>query len=483
VSSASGLLHAGSIEGAPADVGTVSERLAAFALDLSLTDLPPPVLDKVKLFLLDIVGVCVGSAGLAAGKAMLDQCERWGGAGPCTLIGRGSRVPAQYAAFGNGALGHGQDFDDTHTETIMHPSCVLVPAVLAAAERHDRSGREAIAMLAGATEVVLRLAAPASGAINRRGIQASSSLGAFGSALVSARAGGFDHARTVQAIGIAGSFASGLMECVPAATTAKQFQPGWGGFCGVMAADLAAAGFSGPRTVFEGGLGYFAAFLHGATLDLGRIFAGLGETWLLRDVRPKLYPCAHNVHASIECAEALRGGESFRPDQIAAVLCESPGAAAPMVCEPWDKKIAPVTGYDARFSLPYVVAVMLVKGHAGTQAFTDEFARDPHIRAVMARTRYQPDPDFQFKNMPGRVTVTLTDGRKLTHEIRVLRGDAANPLGTAELLEKFDANTEAFGRQRSQQIAELILGIETLPRIRDLLELLRPDDAYVAASL
>ncbi len=453
--------------------GTVSEQMVRFALGLEWEDLPGPVAEKVKLLLLDTIGVCIGSANLASGAAMLCQCMEWSGAGPCTLIGSGRGVMAQYAAFGNGALGHAQDYDDTHTESIVHPSCVLVPAALAAAERSGSTGKELATTLAAATESVIRLALPAGGAINRRGFQASSSLGAFGSALTAARLAGFVHEQSVQALGIAGSFSSGLMECVPASASSKQFQPGWGGFCGIMAADLARAGFTGPRTVFEGPLGYFAAFLHGMPVSMADVFRDAGEVWELLNVRPKLYPCAHNVHAAIECAAALRQ-TGVQPDQIEAVLCEPPQGAVPMVCEPWPRKVAPRTGYDARFSLPYVIAVMLVTGRAGIDSYTDDLANDGIIRGVMARTSYRVNPAFQFKDMPGRVSITLKGGSVRTHEVPSVRGNACNPIGQVELLAKFDANTAHLGRERSRVIADMILNIERLPGLHPLMAAIGP---------
>lgn len=456
-----------------ADQGTISERLARFALDVAWEDLPAAVAEKVKLLILDTVGVCIGSARQTSGLAMLRQCAEWSGSGPCTLIGSGQRVAAQYAAFGNGALGHAQDFDDTHTESIVHPSCVLVPAVLAAAERFGSTGKALAATLASVTEGVIRLALPAGGAINRRGFQATSSLGAFGSALIAARLGGFSHEQAVQAMGIAGSFSSGLMECVPASASSKQFQPGWGGFCGMMAADLVRAGFTGPRTVFEGPLGYFAAFLHGMPVSPAEVLDGLGEAWEVLNIRPKLYPCAHNVHAAIECAAALRQS-GVQPHDIESVLCEPPQEAVPMVCEPWSRKVAPPTGYDARFSLPYVIAVMLVTGRAGVDSYTDALAGDAVIRSVMARTSYRVNPEFQFRDMPGRVSIRLKDGTVCTHEVPAVRGNAANPIGYAELLAKFEANAAHLGPERSRRIADMIMDIERLPGLQPLVAAISP---------
>lgn len=453
--------------------GTISERLAQFALALEWDDLPTAVADKVKLLLLDTIGVCIGSSRLPSGRAMLRQCEDWSGPGPCSLIGSSVRVMPQYAAFGNGALGHAQDYDDTHTESIVHPSCVLVPAVLASAERHGSDGRMMAATLAAVTEAVIRLALPAGGAINRRGFQASSSLGAFGSALMAARLGGFSHDEAVDAMGIAGSFSSGLMECVPASASSKQFQPGWGGFCGVMAADLARAGFTGPRTVFEGPLGYYAAFLHGFEIRPADVFLGLGERWEVLNVRPKLYPCAHNVHAAIECAAALRAS-GVDPAKIESILCEPPPGAVAMVCEPWSRKVAPNTGYDARFSLPYVIAVMLATGEAGTGSYTDALAHDPVIRRLMARTSYRANPAFQFRDMPGRVSLTLNDGRVLTHEVASVRGDAASPIDPAELLAKFEDNVAHLGASRSRRIADMVMDVEHLTDVRLLMAAIGP---------
>ena len=190
-------------------------------------------------------------------------------------------------------------------------------------------------------------------------------------------------------------------------------------------------------------------------------------------MRPKLYPCAHNIHAAIECAAALRR-TGIQPHEIASVLCEPPQGAVPMVCEPWSRKVAPTTGYDARFSLPYVIAVMLVTGRAGIDSYTDELANDGVIRGIMARTSYRVNPAFQFKDMPGRVSITLSDGSVRVHEVPSVRGNASNPIGQTELLAKFDTNTAHLGHERSSRIADMILNIEHLPGLAPLMQAISP---------
>src|SRR5207237_1585720 len=138
-----------------------------------------------------------------------------------------------------------------------------------------------------------------------------------------------------------------------------------------------------------------------------------------------------------DCAAVLGQQLGERTTSIASVLCEPAPGAVSMMCDPWERKTTPATGYDARFSLPFGVAVMLLHGRVGMAEFSDALANDPQVRALMARMHYQVNPEFQHKDMPARITVTLEDGSKLSHTVASGRGDAAHPVTQDELLTKF----------------------------------------------
>ena len=441
-------------------IQTIAERLAQFSESLQFDDIPPEVIEKTKRLVLDTVGVCIGSTQIDFGKSALKLVAGWGGAREATMIGRRTKVPAHHAALCNGILGHGQDYDDTHTESVVHPSAGLAPVALAVAERTGCSGREMLTALIGGLEATIRIAMPALNKFHLRGFHTTSVAATFGAALIAAKLENLGLQRTVEAAGISGSFTSGLLECIPAGSGAKRLHAGWGALCGIIAAQLAQADYTGPNTVFEGKLGVYNSFLRGETLDLDVIFRELGRKWEMLDTRPKLYPCCHYLQAFLDCAAALRRENKVRADDIAGISCRIAPGAVNIVCEPWEKKLNPITGYDARFSLPFAVALMLTRGKAGVAEFSEQSAADPQIRQLMAKVSYAAEPNYQVKDMPGWIEVTLNDGSRHVREVPEVRGNAKNPVALEELLDKFNANTAFLGAAASSRIADEVLALD-----------------------
>lgn len=441
---------------------TITARLSEFCQNLRYEELPPEVIEKAKLLVLDTLGVAIGSTVLDFGQGALDLSTEWASATGASVIGRTARVAPHHAALVNGILAHGQDFDDTHTESVVHSSAALVPAMLACAERDGATGRAALLALVLGTEMSLRLALPARNAFHLRGFHTTSVACTFGAALISALSRGrADQTRMMQALGVAGSFASGLLECVPAASSAKRLHAGWSGHCGIMADDMARSGFTGPSTVIEGRLGVYSAMLRGQDFDLEEIFSDLGQRWHMLDIRPKLYPCCHYLQAFIDCAAQLRARPGFDPDRIVQVRARVADGSVNMICKPWDIKTAPKTGYDARFSLPYAIATMLLRGRAGQAEFRQDRLAEPDVLSLMQRVNYTVDPAFSVKDMPAWVELTLDDGTIATETLAAVRGDVANPISTAEILAKFHDCTRAFDSTQVGAIADRILALDS----------------------
>lgn len=441
---------------------TVTSRIADFARQASYDDLPEDVLTKAKLLILDTLGVAIGSTTLDFGEGALELAQEWQTASGPSVIGRKNRVLPHHAALINGILAHGQDFDDTHTESVVHSSGALVPAMLACAERDGTSGKDAILALVIGTEISLRLALPARNAFHLRGFHTTSVACTFGVALLSALSGKrHDQVQLTQAMGVAGSFASGLLECVPAASSAKRLHAGWAGLCGIMADDLARSGFTGPLSVIEGRLGVYNSMLRGQDFDLEEIFEGIGERWHLLDIRPKLYPCCHYLQAFIDCANRLRTRPGFDVTQIQKIETRVAGGSVNMICEPWASKIAPKTGYDARFSLAYAISIMLLRGRAGQAEFLEDKLGAADVLAMMQKVSYTVDPSFEVKDMPAWVEITFNDGTIQTEELRAVRGNAESPISEGEILGKFHDCTTAFDRKSVEAIADQVLSLET----------------------
>lgn len=449
---------------------SVAERIGRFCLSLDYEAIPPKVREKVKDHLLDTLGICVRSATLDSGRIMLDLMQSWGGAPESSLIGAELEIGVQNAAFANGVLAHGLDYDDTHTESVVHPSACLAPVALAVGEKTGCSGREVLTALTAGLEMMIRLGLPALNRFHMRGFHTTSICGTFAAAATAGKLMGLDPAGLCNALGICGSFTSGLLECVSFGSWAKQLHAGWAGLCGIAAAQLAQKSFTGPLSIFEGRLGLYNSFLRSEPLDLNVIFDGIGEKWEILNIRPKLYPCCHYLQAFLDCAAFLRAQNAFDKEKIQKIVCRVSEGAANIICIPWEKKLAPASAYDLKFSLPYAVAVMLSRGKAGFSEFSSIATRDMEVGGLMEKVSYEIEPGFTVKDMPGAIRIGLEGGTCLEHCIDQVRGDAGHPIGREELVEKFRDNClPSLGMEKTAVAAALILNFEQQRNVNELM--------------
>lgn len=452
----------------------LSAALWRKASALRFPALPDEVVAKIEDLALDTIGVAIGSAELDFGRAARDLARGWKSAGGASAIGEPDRLPAHAAALVNGILAHGQDYDDTHTESVTHPSAVVVPTALALAETRGASGREAVLAMAAGFETMIRLALPARNQFHLHGFHTTSITGTFGAAVIAALLGKLDATRAVHAIGVSGSFASGLLECVPAGAGAKRLHAGWAAMGGIVASEFAERGLTGPASVFEGRLGVFNSFVRGEPIAVDEILDDFGRDWTVLDTRPKLYPCCHYLQAFIDCARRLRDEHGVRAAEVTHAHCRVAAGSVNMICTPWSAKQAPGDAYEAKFSLPFAVAIALTDGRATTAEFNVETARRPEIAALMAKVTYEVDPGYTVKDMPGDVEVALADGRRERCTLARVRGDRSAPIARSDLLDKFHDNVRgtAFAA-RADDIAATIVALDRQPDLSALGALLR----------
>lgn len=449
---------------------TLAEELAQFGCDLTFDRIPPDAVEKPKQLILDTAAISISSTRMPFGTGIIGLVDGWGGASQATVFGLLHKVPAQNAALCNGILAHGQDYDDTHTESVVHSTAALFPVAMAVAEQTGASGRDMLAALIAGTEAAIRIALPVPNKFHQRGFHTTTVTTVFGSALTAAKLKGFDAQRTAHALGVCGSFVSGLVECVPAGADAKRLHAGWGGFCGITAAQFADIGYSGPTTVFDGKLGLYNSLLRGEAPEMTDIFMSLGHEWEILNIRPKLYPCCHYLQAYLDCATILRREHQIQPSQIESIDCRTAQGAVNIVCEPWDKKLNPTTGYGARFSLPFAVSLMLTKGQAGSEEFTEKYLSDPDIRELMGKVRYDVDPKYQVKDMPGWLAIMLKNGEKYTYELPCVRGDKANPIQPARSRTSLTRTRISCRLRRGQALVSAILRIDDMRDVSELAE-------------
>src|SRR5437667_38515 len=245
---------------------TLAERLAAFTASLSFDALPDEVVDSVRMRALDVLGIALASSRGDWAPAVVDLAGE--GGGECTVLGTARTASIPFAILVNGTLAHGLDFDDTHAASITHASAVILPTVLALAEAYELDGRTTVTAAVAGYEAITRIGMAASGAFHARGWHATAVCGAFAAALAAGRLQSLDDKRLTAALGLAGSFASGVMEHLEDGSWVKRLHPGWAGHSGALAAALARGGVPGPATILEGRFGLAfsvaSAFVDGA---------------------------------------------------------------------------------------------------------------------------------------------------------------------------------------------------------------------------
>ncbi len=451
--------------------GTLSEQLARFAAELRYEDLPAEVVERVRLHTLDIVGVCLLGAPMDFARILRAVAGASGGAPESTLIGSGGlKLPAPLAALHNGGLAHGNEFDDTYSAGRWHGSTVVAPPALAVAELLHSVGKAFITAMAAGLEAGCRLtrAAPA---LLTQGFHSTCTAGVFAAALAVGRLMGLDREALANTLGISGSFASGTAEFLSDPEPwSKRIQVGNAGQSAITAARAAAAGFKGPRSIFEGRHGYFRAYAREGNYDLSSIAAALGSDWQVLYLYPKRYACDHIAQGYVDCAISIGQEAGVAPASIARVECIVHPLVVPVMFEPQEVRYRPTNGWSARWSMPFNMAVALTDHALGIDAWTDARANDPATRALMAKVGYTADPGMAFPgDYPARVRVHLADGRVIERDIPKVAGSAENPMPAEEYEKKFRANAvRAISVDRAER---LVARFRELPAVRDLAEL------------
>ena len=431
------------------DEATLGQQLARFAAAVRYEDLPAEVVESIRSRVLDILGICAAAAPLETSRGARQWARDQGGTPQANAVGLERALPAAVAAFVNGVLAHSLDYDDTHLPSVLHPSASVVPAVLAAAQAKGATGPEVIRATAIGLEVCVRLgmagydSATQNSIFFEHGQHATSICGAMGSAAaVAALYGG--ETMILNALGVAASMASGIIESNRTGGTVKRIHCGWAAHSAVSAVNLVRYGLTGPPTVLEGRFGFFQAWLHGQ-FDAEAITEGLGERWSIQDIFFKPYPANHFTHAAVDAGAALRRS-GIRPDDVESLVLGVPAPNLRTIGEPIAVKRRPETGYMAQFSGPYAVVAGLLGGgglEVGLDDYTDELAKDPYRRSLMAKVDVIANEKctaifpMQF---PAVLTAHLTDGRTIVEEVLTNRGGPERPLSFDELTRKFRDN-------------------------------------------
>ncbi len=445
----------------------ITEKIANFIVKLSYSDLPRNVIKKAKLHVLDYIGVAIDGSRSTIGKYVVKTLEKLGGVQEATII-CGKKVPSLNAAFVNSILGHINDFDDGHRFAYGHPGVVVIPPCLALAEREQASGKDVIVATVAGYEVFAKLGQALNPSHLNRGFHTTGTCGVFAAAAASAKILGLDRKKIINALGIAGTQAAGLMEVFHGESMVKPLQPGRASQSGVLAVLLSE--IPAPDTIIEGQFGFARAYSD--SYDLNVFNKNLGANFEILRCYFKLYSCCRHIHPTIDAVMYLVRKYEVTPEDIERIIVRTYSTAAELTG--FDYK--PKTISTAKFSLPFCVATSIIKGNLDPSVFTEENINDPYILSLAKRVRVEVDKelDSQVPLKRGSVVkIYKKDGTVLEHRVENPAGEPENPVSDKVLLDKFMRNTSnILSEEGAKKVASLVMSLEEISDISELMKLL-----------
>jgi 2-methylcitrate dehydratase PrpD len=450
---------------------TLVAKLAEFIVDTKYEDLPKETISKVKEYILDVIGCTVAASTESQANILSDVLLGQGGSGYSSVFARGAKTSAMHAAMLNGTMGHTFDFDDDHREGTMHPSVSVFPAVFAMGEERSISGKDFLRALILGLEIMIRIGESLLGKAYYQGFHLTGVCGIFGAAAGCASLMGLDPIRAKYALGIAGSFSAGTLECIGEGAWQKPLQAGFPAMGGVLAALLGEKGYLGSGTVLDGRSGLIRAWSYKDQFDYGRITETLGNKWEMMDTSIKVHACCRFAGSSADCALDLyrQGVRAKDVKSITAKLCDW---AIKTLFYPEEQKRKPQMSVDAKFSLPWAVGVAICKNSTGIDQFKTEALNDQEVLDLAGKVKWELDPAAEAvypKAYPATLVAELNDGRAFTSHVDYPKGDPENPATKEECLAKFLSITEKFfDQERREELVRMVNRLEEIPNIREL---------------
>ena len=453
----------------------LSDDFANMVAHTQYENLPASAIEGAKKSILDTIGVILGASGVEpAVKGVVDLVREAGGTPESSVLGFGGKAPALWASFANGAMAHCLDFDD-HAPEGHHPSSSIVPAVFALAERAGGvSGREIIAAVAAGQEVFLRLRRNVE---SRKDWHLTTILGVFGAAAGAARVLRLSPQSIGDAFGYAGMQCCGTMEMMYSMGSSQRgLYAGFSTKGAVLAVMMAQKGISGVQTMFEGKAGLFNVYL-GGKYDREAMVADLGKVYSGGEILYKPWPSCGLSHGFIHSTLTLMKEHKLTIADIKE-LRVNVGDFGLELCNPIESRRAPQTSADAKFSIPFCVAVAATHGWPKVEHFFGNGLKDPAVLAAAKKVVPVADPAFDWNStLPkGRLDIDTVDGRTFSMVGHDVPGDAESPMTWDYLYEKFQSTAKLaavpLSVEQMRKVQEMIRHLDTLDDATEVLRAL-----------
>ncbi len=416
---------------------TIAEEFSSWSKTLSVKDIPEKTQSTLKFLLKDICGIILSARNENYVKSLV---ETYKGSGNLVSLGHSERFDLFSSAIIAGTAAHGEDFDDTFEGNPMHVGATMIPAMLSAAQKFNLNGDQILKGLTIGSELICRLALVAPTAMHKQSFHPTAVCGTFGVAAGLSSVLDLTEKQMVSALGVAGSFTSGIIEYLAEGSWTKRVHPGWSANSGMNAALIAKSGFYGPRTVFEGEHGFFEAFaLKEIERDYSHLTDGLGKRWENQNLAFKPFACGTMAQPFVDCAIKIRK-KIKNLNNISSITAKVGEGTVHRLWEPLKEKKNPSTPYSAKFSVPYCVAVGFIRGDAGLNEFNEKSINDKEILNLASKVNYEIDPNNEYpKNYTGTL-ICKTSENEFTEHQPCFRGGIKEPLTKDDIDKKYNAN-------------------------------------------
>ena len=437
---------------------TASQTLAAYATQLTYEQIPAEVAARAKACIIDTIAASTYGAALPWSKIVIDYVRKNSAPGKALVLGTKHRVRAPFAALANGASAHAFELDSMCQPSVgVHPGAGLTSPGLAVAQAHDSSGKDLITAWIAGCEVMYRIGDAGHHTSEKLGFHAPGLLGVFGAAVVAARLFGLDAGRMANALGIAASLSSGLLEFSNSGGgMVKRLHLGRSAEAGITAALLARDGFTGPAAAIEGKFGFLNVYCR--DVDPARLTAGLGEVWHTLKTTLKCYACHSTAHVPVTALRELQAQHGFAGVDVASIIVTGSEKMVSHhnIAEPQDLGMA-------QYSVPFSMAIAAFKDPRDPSVFCDASLNDRAIRALCRNVRLEASTQLTKANqLASRVAVVLNDGRTLVKDAQYFPGHSQQPFSEQQLRDKFDRLMTALPAASTERIFRDFLALETV---------------------
>ncbi|MSV34307.1 MAG: MmgE/PrpD family protein [Bryobacterales bacterium] len=452
--------------------------VADFIVNTRYEDIPADVLDLARKSILDGLGLSLCGSVAKSGEIVRQFIKATASPGTATVVGSPLKTSPRFAAFANAVNIHADDYDDTQLAVaenrtyglLTHPTAPVLPAVLATAEARGMSGRQMLLAYNVGVEVETKIAEAINPRHYEEGFHSTGTMGVMGSAAAMAKIYGLNRAKTLITLGIAASEGAGFRENF--GTMTKPFHAGRAAENGVVAADFAALGWTATDKILEAPRGFFHAA--GGGYDRNAIMGKLGKPWTFASpgISIKPFPSGSLTHPGMTAMEKLVREHKIKGDQV-DFLEVGTNKNMPNTLihhQPTDE-------LQAKFSMEFCMASLLLYGKAGLLEFNDEVVNRPEVQAMIKRVKFGIDPVAEaagYNKMTTILKLHLKGGRVIEGRADFGKGSPAIPMSYNDVAEKFldCAGYAKWPTAKAKAIVEMTRTIEQVPDMRKLTALM-----------